>query len=326
MNGSRNDGTAKRYLAGGILALLFIVVLFNAFYSYSYSFHANYSNVSVDVRVNITDSKPEILLVTVTDPVYLSAGSTVVVQCNATVRDWNGGATISNVSAVFYDGNEATFDSLDDHNDHYTNASCTQNVTYGDLAELANFTCNFVVYYHANNGSNWICNVTVTDSYTFNESVNSTDDSYNTTTINPLFALNISTNNATYTIDYGNLAVGDTSAQVPANITNIGNMDINISLKGYGRTEGDGLAVNCTIGNITIENERYSFVEGEGWTTSTPLSSTFEMIADFNMSQQIVDGTPVVNTTYWRLYVPPNPFGACTGTIVFQAEESGSLT
>ena len=36
--------------------------------------------------------------------------------------------------------------------------------------------------------------------------------------------------------------------------------------------------------------------------------------------QQTNDAVPVINTTYWVLYVPPNPFGRCNGTVVFQAE------
>jgi len=30
----------------------------------------------------------------------------------------------------------------------------------------------------------------------------------------------------------------------------------------------------------------------------------------------------VVNSTYWRLYVPPNPFGNCSGVIVFSAVQA----
>jgi hypothetical protein len=50
----------------------------------------NYEFVNATSRVNITNAMPEILNISVDDPVTLSAGGTQVVSCNATIRDWNG--------------------------------------------------------------------------------------------------------------------------------------------------------------------------------------------------------------------------------------------
>ncbi len=313
----RNDHESGKGKAIGllVLSLFTLALLYNALFSLSYSVGPNYRNVSIDTRVNITNAKPEILLVTVTDPITLNAGSTKYVECNATIRDWNGGNTITNVSASLWDNNTVTQADPDDNNNHYTNSSCTSTSVNG---YYANFTCGFYLYYYANNGSNWVCNVTVVDSYAFNASVGSNDSAFNTTTVNALLALNV-----TPLIDYGDMAVGDTSGPEEANVTNIGNLAINVSVKGYGSAPGDGLAFVCQIGNISISNEKYSLnASGDFLLDYTALSSTFAQIANLTLSQQTNDTQQVVNSTYWRLYVPPNPFGICNGTIVFQAESS----
>lgn len=294
--------------------LLAVVLIYNALFSFSYSIGPNYRNISVDTRVNITNAKPEVLLVVIDDPITLSAGTSRIVSCNATVRDWNGYADINNVTATFYDNNTQGPGSADDNNDHYTNSSCNYTGDDGNFTRY--FTCNFTVWYYANNGSQWVCNVTATDSYAFNSSVNNSNSLANTTSISQLLALNV-----TQLIDYGNMAVGDTSNAVEANVTNFGNYDINISLKGYGATEGDGLAFVCDIGTITIANEKYSLNQtGDFSIDYTSLSTSFTQLGGLTLPQQINDSLQVMNNTYWRLYVPPNPFGQCNGTVVFQAE------
>ena len=307
-------GGTRRLLPLLALSLVMGILLYNALFSFSYSVGPNYRNVSIDTRVNITQAKPEVLLVLTNGPWTLNAGTTKTITCNATIRDYNGGDTITNVSAVLWDNNTVNYSSPDDNNNHYTNASCTQNVTYSTY--YANFTCNFSVWYYANNGTRWICNVTATDSYTFNESVNSSSSNSNTTTINALLALNV-----TSLIDYGNMAVGDTSGPQTANVTNFGNININVSVRGYGNTSNDGLAFVCQIGNISIANEKYSLNQsGDFLIDYRSLSSAFTQIPNLTMPQQTNDTQQVINGTYWRLYVPPNPFGQCNGTIVFQAE------
>jgi hypothetical protein len=219
------SGKGRQLLGGTILLLLAIVLVYNALFSFSYSIGPNYRNISVDTRVNITQSKPEVILVQMEDPVVLAAGTTRVLSCNATVRDWNGYADINNVTAVLYDNNTAGPSSIEDNNDHYTNSSC--NYTGDDGNYTRYYTCNFTIWYYANNGSEWICNVTATDAYNFNESVNRSNSLFNKTTFSQLLAINV-----TSLIDYGDMAVGDTSDPVEANITNFGNYDIKCQCQG----------------------------------------------------------------------------------------------
>ncbi|MDD9954110.1 MAG: hypothetical protein OXR66_07285 [Candidatus Woesearchaeota archaeon] len=285
-------------------------------FGYSFSQGPNNRNVSVDTTVNITESLPTVLDVLINGGetnLTLNAGGTLEVECNASIRDYNGGATITDVSATFYDQLNSNDTDVDDNNTHYSNASCTGGTPDG---YFRNFTCTFDVLYYANVGM-WVCNVTATDSYAFNESVNPNASNFNVTHIDEIFALNVTT-----LIDYGDLAVGDTSSPQEANVTNIGNTNINISVEGYGATLDDGLAMVCDVGNISIEYEMYNLVGGVDTSLYANLSSTATQIVNLTIPQQTNDSQQEINATYWLLYVPPNPFGICNGTVIFQAEAS----
>jgi hypothetical protein len=304
----------RRPFALALLILVAGVLLYNALFSFSYSIGPNYRNVSIDTRVNITHARPEVLNISCDKSITLNAGTTKTVTCNATIRVWSGPAEIADVYAVFWDNNTANYTSPDRNNNHYTNASCTQNVSYA--LYYVNYTCNFSIWYYANNGTNWLGNITAYSNYSFNSSVGNWSSNYTNTTINALLALNV-----TPLIDYGNMAVGDTSGPQTANVTNFGNLNMNVSVRGYGATQGDGLAFVCQIGNISIANEKYSLNQsGDFLIDYHSLSSVFTQIPSLTMPQQTNDTQQVINSTYWRLYVPPNPFGQCNGTIVFQAE------
>ncbi|MGV8169316.1 MAG: hypothetical protein ACP5N3_04640 [Candidatus Nanoarchaeia archaeon] len=301
----RKKNVAERlftYIVFGVVILVTFVSIVGFVASY------NYEYVNVTTKVNITNAYPEIMNITVGSPsplnITLNAGATRLVQCNASIRDWNGFDEIANVSATFYDSRNVSSDP-DDNNTHYTNANCTEVNTY-DLY-YADYTCNFSIQYYANNGS-WTCNLTVIDDYNF------TDDGTNTTTINALYALNV-----TDVIDYGNLSVTDYSENITATITNYGNRDINVSVLGYGLTEGDGLGFVCPLGtNISVENQRFSVSASDAWAAKTPLSATNQDM-ETTLLQRQSEVTPVTQETYWQLYVPPNPFGLCTGTVRFTA-------
>jgi len=288
------------------MLLLLAVLLYNVVFSYSYSVGPNYRNVTIDTRVNVTNAGPEVRLIRMNDPITLTAGSPTYVECNVSVLDFNGGGDINRTEAIFYHSTSSSTAS-DDNNTHYTNATCTP---YAQGGDWKNFTCGFQVYYYALNGT-WTCNATTYDNRSYN------DTKLNTTTIDALLALNVSPT----LIDYGNLSVSDTSVNKSANVTNIGNVPINISVKGYGATENDGLAFVCAVGNISIANERYSINRSHSYTQKSSLQASFQQ-TNLTIQKQNVTGQFKTNATYWQLYVPPNPFGICNGTIVFQAELS----
>ena len=273
----------------------------------------NYKNVTVWTHVNITNSKPEVLNVTVYQNsnsslrnITVSAGGFQTVTCNASVRDWNGFNDIIQVNATLtYFLNKST--DVDDNNTHYTNATCTANSSTGTYTGW--YLCSFAnVLYYANNGT-WGCNVVVMDTY------NKTGNLTGNTTFYAVYALNV-----TDGIDYGNVAVEDFSNDTNANITNFGNMAINVTVQGYGVTIGDGLAMNCSINsNITVANEHFSTNPGIPYASKSALSNAAQLITNLTMPKQTLPSTQIINATYWQLYIPPNPAGNCTGWIIFTA-------
>lgn len=276
----------------------------------------NYRNVTVHTYVNITNARPEVLAVRVYQEtnvsrlnITLAGGSQRQVTCNASLRDWNGYNDIVGVNATLWHST-STLEAPDDNNSHYTNSSCTS--AGNGVNYTVNYICTFDVYYYANNGT-WNCFVDIIDL------AGKTGNNTNTTVVYPLYALNI-----TDGIDYGNVAVEEWSANRTANITNFGNMPLNVSVEGYGVTRGDGLAMNCSInGNISVGMERFSIADVD-WASMTPLTSSPQNISGLTVPKQTIPGNQIVNTTYWQLYVnvSNNPAGNCTGFILFSAESS----
>ena len=307
-----------------VLGLIFLLVF--AFYTFnvvpsviSWGPINNYLNFSTRTTVNITDAMPEILNVTCnSNQVTLVAGATQNVSCVIELRDFNGGDTINgtngsgvNVSTFYFILNQSN--EPDDNNTHYTNNTCTVLGTPNGF--YINWTCGFSVWYYANNGT-WTINVSVHDRYN-NKSYNVTG--YQNVTINPLYALNV-----TDVIDFGDMFVGETSqTSVQANITNFGNMNINVSVYGFGgdnQTLYPNLAMVCTIRNLSLTNERYSS-DDQAWSSMTAISASAVLIPNITIPQQQIDSQREINTTYWRLFIDPttNPFGQCNGTVVFSA-------
>ena len=248
-------------------------------------------------------------------PIDLLAGTSLQVQCNATFLDFNGPGDIVSVNATFFHTQTNTSIDPDDKNSHYTNSSCLNVSQDGDYVD---FVCTFDVWYYANNGS-WTCNVTAIDTY----------DLYGTGTenaiVNPLYAINISLS----TLDYGNLAPGQTTPnaqELVVNITNEGNMDLNLSVYGYGTSPSDGLAMNCTFNNISIENERYDTLPNRDFDAQMTALTNNDLpsgIPGLSILQRIHDNDNKylnsTNSTYWKIRIPTAIDGFCNGTVVFSA-------
>ena len=314
--------------SAGFRKLVFIIlvlaagqVLVKMPYVTSWGPGPNYNNFSVRTTVNVTEAYPEILNISCNlgQPITLTAGGTQPVVCIVQVRDYNGGDTINgtNGSGVFnstfyYVLNQSS--DPDDNNVHYTNDSCSLNGTA--LGFYVNWSCSFDVWYYANNGT-WRVNATVLD--THNQQNLTTSAIFNSS-ISPLYALNV-----TDVIDYGSLFVGATSTDsVEANVTNFGNMVINVTVYGHGgdnATTGFGLAMVCEGRNLTVSNERFSINSTDLFDAMLPLASAAQMIPNLTIDKQTADGVLISNSTYWKLHinVSDNPFGVCNGTVVFSA-------
>jgi len=277
---------------------------------------ANYKNVTVWTRVNITNSRPEVLNVTFQDAsntslrnITINAGNTKTVYCNVSVRDWNGFNDIIYLNATIWHSATSNYSAADSNNSHYTNNSCIINASTS--LYIGWYVCSFDVYYYANNGT-WICNASVVDN------ANTTGAGLGNNTFYSVYALNV-----TDGIDYGAVAVEDWTGNVTANITNLGNMPINVTVEGYGAKKGDGLAMNCSLGgNISVGNERFS-TENVDWGLKIPLNGTSQLLSNLTLLKQNSSAV-ITNSTYWQLYIDStnNPGGNCTGFVIFTAVAS----
>lgn len=293
----------------------------------------NSENVSVtvtgagfDIAPNITlNAPPNISSIVVDDSILIPANqidlitaSTRKVYCKAIVKDPEGGL-LYNLSARFFDVNSSFYDDLDDNNYHYTNSSCVVNSSYVSVDNESQVVCGFDTWYYANQGS-WNCTLNVQDN------LSARSETYDSIIINPLLSVGVNSN-----IDFGILNTFNVSKEIEVNVTNYGNVKINLSLYGYATNIGDGYAMNCTLGNeISLYYERYNLTSSNlGNLDLSGMESLYKNLSSdytvetFNLNPRQDDlVNNAVNFTYWRIYVPPGTGGECVGNIVFGASTS----
>jgi len=310
---SRYQGINKNKIFLTLFVFFLVFFIFKGIPVTSWGPGTNYKNYSVRSTVNVTNAYPEIINISCNNgqAITLTAGSTKSINCTVKIRDYNGWDDVNYVNSTLYYFLNASSDP-DDNNTHYTNTSCNQ--TSNDGQYLVNWTCSFNMWYYANNGS-WRINATVNDSYA------TKDNDYGNTSISSLLALNV-----TELINFGDLAVTETSVSaVQANVTNFGNVPINVSVYGFGgnsEATGVGYAMLCDVRNITLSNERYDLNSATLYDSMIPLTGSYVPISGIKILKQTQPGAYMINSTYWRLHVnlTNNPFGICNGTVVFSAE------
>jgi hypothetical protein len=306
----------------GFMALLGVTLIPEVF--------GNMTNGTVKTYVNVTNTEPHIYRMEINpSPITLSPGNRTKITCTAYVFDWNGWRDVANgyKNATFYDINY-NWNSPDDNNYHYSNLTC-QNCTEITDPDGTNASCNcsFDIEYYAND-TTWLCNFTVADNGgAYSNRKNLTNWSTINVTVEPLIAINVP-----QTIDYGELAVTENSSMIPANLTNFGNININVSVEGWGgdnETQGENLSMICrrpdgnNIANITVGFEKYSVNPWTNYTDMLNLSSQETQIQNFTLPQRLNDTYYGFghdrNATYWRIYIPPGVTGFCNGTVRFTA-------
>ena len=264
----------------------------------------NGTNFNLTVNATV----PVLTNLKLTSPVNLQAGGLATVWCNATVTVNRLLVNISRVNATFFDQTAALFNSTDDNNDYYTNASCSNLTAAADSTE---YGCAFPVWYYANNAS-WLCRLTATDTN------NASGFTTTATTMNELAALG-----AESLIDFGALAPTNTSNDTNLTLFNQGNKNINISVRGYGILQaGDNLSMSCgPDGNIAVENQRYSVTPSASYDAMRNLTNQSSLVLNFTLFQKTNDAQngSEVNQTFWRIKVPTGVGGACNGTTVLLA-------
>jgi hypothetical protein len=280
-------------------------------------------NVTAITQLQVGNAPPEIINITIEGGAVsfdLTPNATTTLDVYITAKDYNGEGQISNITLTFFDTVASSYGGADDNNNHYTNTSCTINTGYGDAYEVES-NCTLEIWYYANNAT-WNLTTDITDDTNLKEQKSSNF------VVNTLLALGIPT-----TIDYGLINATEVSNEIAANVTNFGNVQMNLSLEGYGSSPGDNLSMNCTLGsvkNISIDYEMFNLTASNpGALTLNELGANYTNITSstvvkkFDLNYRQNDGTnEAVNTTYWRMYVPLGVAGNCSGNIVFGAVQS----
>ncbi len=283
-------------------------------------------NAIVQSGVSIGNSGPEIINITINDgnDIDLTANSTTLVNVYAVIRDYNGEDDLANLTSEFFDASDSFYGDTDDNNNHYTNTSCLIDTAYGDSNE-ANVTCTFALEYYANNAT-WNASMLLFD----NSSLSFFSSS--TKVVNTLLAVGLPDS-----IDYGLINSTFVSLERIANVTNFGNVYLNLSLEGYAITQGDGLAMNCTLGstqNIPVYYEKYNLTSSndsilnlEEFESLYSNLSSSATVRTFNLPSRTddLDLEGTINSTYWRIYVPPGAAGSCEGNIIFGATQAPGI-
>jgi len=263
---------------------------------------------AVTSTASVTNAAPTVGTITATDPVTLSESTNVTVWCNATVTDTNGYSDVSTVSAKLWDPASTTEGAGNDYNNHFTNSTCTLS---GGSGTTVNAACSFNVHYSAN-AAEWTCKLTATDAGALTGTASATD-----VTVNQLKALST----VSASLAFSELALGATSSSDKnINVTNTGNVLIDVSVDGYGAIDGDGKSMTCTIGTITLANVKYNLTSGQDFdTTMTSLTDIAVILADFDLAKT-TDGTPSTKAIFWKLRMPSSDVGGtCNGKIVVTA-------
>jgi hypothetical protein len=276
-------------------------------------------NLTLNSPPNITSIFVEDFLLLPSNEIDLLAANTASVTCDVKIEDDDGKNSLTSINVEFFDSSNSGFNQSDDNNLHYSNNSCYTNASYGNENQTQ-VICTFNVWYYANAGQ-WKCLAVATDNLSI------PGNSSYSTNINELLSIGVDSN-----LTYSLVGFRNVSNQGVINITNYGNVKINLSLAGFARTEGDGLAMNCTQGEIPVYFEKFNLTSSN---VSAINLTQFESIyvnltsnkraRKFDLNYRQNDTfNEVMNTTYWRIYVPQQRIGGmCSGNILIGAVKGG---
>jgi hypothetical protein len=238
--------------------------------------------------------------------IQLSVNDNTIVYCNATITDQNGYQDVSTnggANATFWH-QSSSVGAADDKNVHYTNRSCTFS---GGSGDNVNTLCTVILEHEALNGT-WSCNITAWDAAGATGSNN--DSEY----VDQLIALSI----AETQIAFGSMAVNtNSSASNSTNITNEGNVQIDIQVSGNGD-------MSCsTLGSIGIGNISYNYTGGsydsmssKRLTTSAVTETSFNLgVEGVATSEDVVSN----KTESWTINIPTGVRGSCSNTVTITA-------
>lgn len=242
-------------------------------------------------------------------------GAAKTLYVHGTITDADGCADVATsgtITGKFYRSNHASGDACSaDNNDCYviTNPYCTKTNCDGTPEDTVfNYECTAQIQYYVDStvngphsGSNWTAKITATDSLSAQGS--------NTDTIEMETLLGLDT---TPSVNYGALNLGAESAEQTLTVTNTGNsgIDVNLSVDG---------PMNCTTGQITPGDNRYSGTQGFSFDQATSLTIVavgFEL----DLANRTNDASPIVKDIYFKLRMPTIGIGGtCSNSLIVSA-------
>ncbi|MBU0758242.1 MAG: hypothetical protein KKF44_09310 [Nanoarchaeota archaeon] len=270
---------------------------------------SNIFNEATAGLYNLTiNDAPKIITSYVEDPIDLVAAGIKSVSCNGTVTDPDGYEDVIRVNATIFNTDLGmTESSQDNKSTKLSNASCALSNGAGNNID---FNCTFDMEYYALNGT-WECNITAVDY------INTTNTSKITTEVNQLLAIGI----IPTVLDYRDLKINEISGtDILANVTNYGNVKLDMELFGYAVVETDNLSMDCTTGSIGSAQQRFNLTQFGSWDDMSQLKGKLEpnAIDDFDLEPGY-EGFVSYRMTYWKLKIPEGVGGTCNGKIVFTA-------
>ncbi|MEM3374016.1 MAG: hypothetical protein QXE31_02225 [Candidatus Woesearchaeota archaeon] len=240
------------------------------------------------------------------NPINLIPATTKKIYCNGTITDLDGFLDIVKVNASFFQqGKQSQLINL---SNNYFNSSCS---LFNGIGNNIGFSCSFDLIYYANNGT-WFCNVSVIDL------INATNTSQEQSIINSLLAIEVSPS----LINYGDLQILQISPfdQI-INITNYGNVPINISIYSYAETEEDNLSLKCETSNISYEYHRFSKTKDSLFSNMAFLNNYLNPVIT-NLTIPKKEYNQIENSTkslFFKLQIPLTAKGKCNGRLVLSA-------
>jgi hypothetical protein len=263
-----------------------------------------FDSIVVDDAINLT-----------TNEIDLVANDTIRVDCEAVVTEYEGDALVD-IDSAFY-ASISFFVDGDDNNYHYSNSSCFTNSSYGNENQTQ-IICSYDVFYYANYDS-WTCEIHVSDGKGVKYGTDLTN-------VNSLLSIEIVDG-----VEFTGEALGAVSNESEIVVNNLGNVEIDLNLWGYGETPGDDLSMNCSgASDIPVSYQKYNLTSstsgnlslGEFESSYINLTGS-DFTADFNLPFRVNDLIfDAYKSTFWRIYIPSDVSGSCDGNIVFGAVAS----
>jgi len=237
----------------------------------------------------------------------LLAGQNKTVSCNGSFTEVDGYTDINTLNATFFSSGTGTLlGDIDNRTNHYTNTSCSFTNNPGSSQD---YNCSFSLDYYAVNGT-WTCVVYIEDGAGDVHNLQDTID------INPMTAIGV----ASAVADFGKVQAMGTSPQVPLNVVNFGNIELDLNIFAYASNESDERAMNCTEGDIPFSNMRFNLTSGLTFSEMTPITGkSSPTFIEFDLFRRVWDGPESTKPTYWRVQVPFGSEGICYGKLVFSA-------